>query len=111
MNDTLEPLAPAEAMQRYLDERRHELADATIQSHRYRLKQFVQWCEQDGIDNLTEFSGRDILLKSFSGCCTVFPSRRTGSILDPVDAHIHSRSKFGIFQCFLKSNLKIGVST
>lgn len=31
-----------------------------IQSHRYRLKQFVQWCEQDGIDNLNEFSGRDI---------------------------------------------------
>nr|WP_306055386.1 tyrosine-type recombinase/integrase [Natronococcus sp. AD5] len=44
----------------YLDERRHELADATIQSHRYRLKQFVLWCGQDGIDNLNEFSGRDI---------------------------------------------------
>ncbi|MDQ2051804.1 tyrosine-type recombinase/integrase [Natronolimnohabitans sp. A-GB9] len=43
-----------------LDERSHELADATIQSHRYRLKQFVQWCEQDGIDNLNGFSGRDI---------------------------------------------------
>nr|WP_306055370.1 site-specific integrase [Natronococcus sp. AD5] len=40
----------------YLD----ELADATIQSHRYRLKQFVQWCERDGIDNLNELSGRDI---------------------------------------------------
>lgn len=60
MTDTLEPLAPAEAMQMYLDERSHELAEATIQSHRYRLKQFVQWCEQNGIDNLNEFSGRDI---------------------------------------------------
>ena len=59
-SDNLEPLAPAEAMQMYLDEQSHELADATIQSHRYRLKQFVQWCEQDGIDNLNEFSGRDI---------------------------------------------------
>ncbi len=60
MADNLEPLEPAEAMQMYLDERRHELADATIQSHRYRLKQFVLWCGQDGIDNLDEFSGRDI---------------------------------------------------
>ncbi|UHQ96008.1 hypothetical protein HYG82_21270 [Natrinema halophilum] len=60
MTDELEPLAPAAAMQMDLDERRHELADATIQSQRYRLRQFVQWCEQDGINNLTEFSGRDI---------------------------------------------------
>jgi len=44
----------------YLHERSHELADATIQPHRYRLTQFVQWCEQDGIDNFNEFSGRDI---------------------------------------------------
>ena len=60
MAEELEPLAPAEAMQMYLNERRHELTDATIQAHRYRLKQFVLWCEQDGIDNLNEFSGRDI---------------------------------------------------
>nr|WP_083858558.1 hypothetical protein [Natrialba chahannaoensis] len=59
MTDNLEPLSPAEAMQMYLGERSHELAGATIQSHRYRLKQFVQWCEQDGIDNLNKFSGRD----------------------------------------------------
>lgn len=59
MTTDLDPLAPREAMQMYLDERRHELAEATLQSHRYRLKQFVQWCEQDGIDNLNEFSGRD----------------------------------------------------
>lgn len=60
MTDDLDPLVPAKAMEMYLDERRHELAEATIQSHRYRLKQFVQWCEQDGIDNLNDFSGRYI---------------------------------------------------
>ena len=60
MTENLEPLAPAEGVQMYLDERSHELADATIQSHRYRLEQFVQWCEQDSIDNLNEFGGRDI---------------------------------------------------
>jgi hypothetical protein len=35
----------------YLDERSHELADATIQSHRYRLYQFVQWCDLEDIEN------------------------------------------------------------
>lgn len=60
MSDQLEPLTPAEGKQMYLDERRHELADATIQSHRYRLKQFVLWCDDEEIENLNELSGRDI---------------------------------------------------
>jgi hypothetical protein len=33
MDDKLEPLVLLEAMQMHLDERGHELADATIQSH------------------------------------------------------------------------------
>jgi len=60
MTDDLEPLAPSTGKQMYLDERRHELTDATIQSHGYRLKQFVLWCEDDGIDNLNDLTGRDI---------------------------------------------------
>ncbi|AHF98447.1 integrase [Halostagnicola larsenii XH-48] len=60
MTTELEPLGPETARQMYLDERRHELADATLQSHDYRLKQFVQWCENEEIDNLNDFSARDI---------------------------------------------------
>ena len=60
MTDDLEPLDPGTAREMYLDERRHELADATIQSHTYRLKQFVQWCDQEGIENLNQLSGRDV---------------------------------------------------
>ena len=60
MTTDLEPLDPATAREMYLDERRHELADATIQSHRYRLKQFIQWCDQEDIENLNELSGRDV---------------------------------------------------
>lgn len=44
----------------YLNERGRELAAATLQSHGYRIKQFVQWCEQDGIDDLNDLTGRDI---------------------------------------------------
>ena len=60
MTTELDPLDPPTAKQMYLDERRHEVADATLQSHEYRLQQFVQWCTNDGIGNMNEISGRDI---------------------------------------------------
>lgn len=60
MTDSLDPLEPAVGKEMYLDSRRRELAEATLQSHDYRLRQFVQWCEEDGIDNLNDFTGRDI---------------------------------------------------
>lgn len=60
MTTDLQPLEPSTAKQMYLDERQHELAQATLQSHGYRLKQFVQWCEQAGLDNLNDLTSRDI---------------------------------------------------
>lgn len=60
MSDKLEPIDPRTAVQMYLDERRHNVADATLQSHDYRLRQFVDWCDSVGIDNLNELSGRDL---------------------------------------------------
>jgi site-specific recombinase XerD len=60
MTEDLDPLDPSTAKQMYLDERRRELADATLQSHRYRLRQFVQWCKENDIDNLNGISSRDI---------------------------------------------------
>jgi integrase len=44
----------------YLEDRRQDLADATLQAHRYRLQQFVAWCEQQDIDNLNQISGREL---------------------------------------------------
>ena len=60
MSNDLEPIEPRTAKEMYLDDRRHVVADATLQAHDYRLKQFVQWCEAKGIENLNNFSGRDI---------------------------------------------------
>lgn len=60
MSNQLEPIDPETAVEMYLDERRHELTDATLQSHRYRLKQFTQWCDTEEITNLNDFTGRDI---------------------------------------------------
>jgi len=60
MADDLDPFDPRTAKQMYLDSRRHKVADATLQAHDYRLKQFVQWYEEEGIENLNSFTGRDI---------------------------------------------------
>jgi len=56
----LEPLAPREAVELYMDHREPELSKKTLQNHRYRLESFVEWCDQEEIDNLNELSGRDL---------------------------------------------------
>ncbi|WP_254823812.1 tyrosine-type recombinase/integrase [Haloglomus halophilum] len=61
MPNSLEPISPDEAVQFYLNNRQTELADGTLESYRYKLTHFVEWCEADGIENLNELSGRDIL--------------------------------------------------
>lgn len=60
MNRDLEPLDPRTAIEMYLNSRRAELADQTLQSHAYRLKQFALWCDDQGIDNLNDVSTRDV---------------------------------------------------
>lgn len=54
----LEPIEPDHAVELYLEDRRDELADLTYSSHRSRLSYFVQWCDEQGIDNLNELTGR-----------------------------------------------------
>jgi len=56
----LEPLDPAEAKEMYLAQRRNELAEETLQSHDYRLRPFVDWCEENDITNLNDLSARDL---------------------------------------------------
>lgn len=60
MSDELEPIEPDTAVQMYLDDRRHNIADATLQAHHYRLKQFTEWCRDEGITNLNHLSGKDL---------------------------------------------------
>lgn len=47
-------------MDLYLNHRRDELSDETHQSHKYRLKMFVEWCQEEGITNMNDLSGRDL---------------------------------------------------
>lgn len=57
---SLEPLAPREALGMYLEARQHELSTETIRNQGYRLESFVDWCEDEGIENLNDLSARDI---------------------------------------------------
>lgn len=57
---SLEPLAPTEAVAFYKEDRRDEVSEATLQSHGYRLKNFVEWCNKNEIENLNTINGRDI---------------------------------------------------
>ena len=57
---TLEPIDPATAQRLYLDYKDSEYAKKTVQGHRYRTNHFVRWCDQEGIENLNNLSGRDL---------------------------------------------------
>lgn len=56
----LEPLSPATAKEMYLGQREAEVSEATLQSHHYRLKALVNWCEEEGITNLNELTARHV---------------------------------------------------
>lgn len=59
MATTLEPITPAEAKQMYLDARKHEVSESTIDGYHYRLKHFIRWCEDvEDINNMNDLGGR-----------------------------------------------------
>jgi site-specific recombinase XerD len=60
-DSTLEPTGPEEAVRLYLRDRRTDLAEETIESYRYKLTRFIEWCKQEDVDNLNELSGRSLL--------------------------------------------------
>ena len=60
MTVSLEPIEPSRAVELYLGQRKTEVATKTLQSHRSRLRYFVQWCDQKGIDNMNELTGRKL---------------------------------------------------
>jgi site-specific recombinase XerD len=58
--ENLEDLNPEQGRKMYFEDRRSEVSSATLQSHGYRLDQFVDWCREENIDNLNELTGRDV---------------------------------------------------
>jgi site-specific recombinase XerD len=54
-------MAPREAFELWMQRQQGRKADETLASYRYRVRPFIDWLEDCGIDNLNDLSGRDIL--------------------------------------------------
>lgn len=50
---------PTEAVQTYLDGRT-DLALSSKESHSYRLERFLEWCEEEEIDDMNDLTGRKV---------------------------------------------------
>lgn len=50
-------LSPRDALERWLDKQRAEKSEASISAYYYRLKLFVEWCEQHDIDDMADVDG------------------------------------------------------
>lgn len=57
----LEPLAPQEALDWYLEHRRDDLRTATRREHESALGVFVDWLAETGVENLNDVGGRRLM--------------------------------------------------
>jgi integrase len=56
----LTSISPVEAVEMYHDAMRDEHAESTRESAKYRLGSFIQFCDEEGIEDLTDLDGRDL---------------------------------------------------
>jgi len=59
MNE-LEPISPREAVRLYLADREMELSEKSLENHRYRLDSWLEFCDEQGIDNMNVVTGRTV---------------------------------------------------
>lgn len=57
---TLEPIEPEKAFELYLLDKDRSVSSATLNSHRSRLSFFIDWCEEQEIENLNDLTGRKL---------------------------------------------------
>ncbi len=50
-----------ESVTAYLTARESELSASSIQNHRYQLKQFREWCEQEGLESIESITPIDVM--------------------------------------------------
>lgn len=57
---TLEPIDPETAVESYLNSRKGDLSDLSLQNHRYRLERFLEWCNEENVHDMNSITGRRI---------------------------------------------------
>lgn len=55
---SLKPLTPGDAVQKFIDNEQSELAPTTLAEYENELNRFVKFCEQNQIEDTTDFDGR-----------------------------------------------------
>lgn len=50
-------MTPERAVERYQKERKPEVSESTHRNHKYALKRFVEWCDEAGLDDVSELDG------------------------------------------------------
>ena len=76
-------VTPEDAVEQYLTSREHELADASLQNLRYRLKQFRLWAEEIELENISELDGM---------MCERWKLARVDAGLAPITVQQHMRT-------------------
>jgi len=56
----LDLIEPEAAVELYLQDKQREAAEATVRSHRSRLGHFLEWCDEEGIDNMNDLTARQL---------------------------------------------------
>lgn len=74
---------PADVVELYLKSRQNELADSSIQNIRYRLKQFVKWTDNVGLEDISELDGM---------LCEQFKLARVSDNLAPITVQQQMRT-------------------
>jgi site-specific recombinase XerD len=56
----LDSIAPNEAVQMYLDDRKPEVTQNTLYEHKCRLNRFLEWSREEGLDDMNEMTRRTV---------------------------------------------------
>ncbi|WP_380681126.1 tyrosine-type recombinase/integrase [Salinigranum sp. GCM10025319] len=60
MSDDLQPLSPAEGVDRFITHREPSVRKSTLQNAKTRLGHFLDWCDERDVDELNDLTGRDL---------------------------------------------------
>lgn len=58
MTDDLEPLAPEDGVERFLEHREPSIRPTSMRNARHRLRVFLDWCDEADVETLDELNGR-----------------------------------------------------
>jgi len=56
----MDSISIQEAVNEYLADKRPEVTDTIYANHKHRLRMFLQWCEENGVEGMRKFRGHHL---------------------------------------------------